>query len=112
MYHSKKNESLSMCTPASCSRFSANCNRLINQASGEFVAIYHADDVYDKLMVEKQQSYLNSKKHLAGVFTLANIVNSKGELLKKKLFTLNSLIHRPTLQKTGGSEFHRKELEP
>ena len=57
--------------------FSANCNRLINQASGEFIAIYHADDVYDKLMVEKQQSYLNSKKHLAGVFTSANIINSK-----------------------------------
>ena len=71
--------------------FAANCNRLINQASGEFIAVYHADDIYDKLMVEKQLCYLKHKKHLAGAFTSANTINSKGDLLKKKLFTLDLL---------------------
>ena len=71
--------------------FAANCNRLVNQASGEFIAVYHADDVYGKLIVEKQLCYLKCKKHLAGVFTLANIINSKGKLLKEKISILDLL---------------------
>lgn len=35
--------------------YSSNCNKLISLARGEYVAIFHSDDVYESSIVEKKK---------------------------------------------------------
>jgi glycosyltransferase involved in cell wall biosynthesis len=59
--------------------YSENCNKLISQSKGEYIAIYHSDDVYDLTIVEKEVKALDENLDLAGVFTLANQIDEIGE---------------------------------
>jgi glycosyltransferase involved in cell wall biosynthesis len=79
--------------------YSKNCNKLISQCSGEYISIFHSDDLYDMTIVEKQVDALNKNSDLLGVFTsffkineydhyIMNVVypfNSKNKLLKVNL---------------------------
>ncbi|MBT3581334.1 glycosyltransferase family 2 protein [bacterium] len=66
--------------------FAENCNRLIRAAKADYVALYHADDVYEPEMVATEIAKLLKYPELAGVFTLMKI--KRGEQLKqpKNLF--------------------------
>jgi glycosyltransferase involved in cell wall biosynthesis len=52
--------------------FSENCNKIVSLAKGEFVAIYHSDDVYNEDIVSAQATLLNRDNDVAGVFTFMN----------------------------------------
>ena len=54
----------------------ANFTRCIELAKGEFIAIYHSDDIYLPNMVEKQVQVFQDNSTLGAVFTSANIINS------------------------------------
>lgn len=58
--------------------YARNLNKLINLAQSEYVAIYHADDVYHPDIVEQEACFLNQNKELAGCFTLAKTIDSQG----------------------------------
>ncbi|TFH92995.1 glycosyltransferase [Vibrio ouci] len=58
--------------------YSGNCNKLIKQAKGEFVAIYHSDDIYHDRIVEHQVSLLLENKEVAGCFTNYSYIDEKG----------------------------------
>lgn len=58
--------------------YSGNCNKLIGLANGEFVAIYHSDDIYEPTIVQKQVELLMNDNDLAGCFTLFSKINSNG----------------------------------
>ncbi|MEI8672067.1 glycosyltransferase family 2 protein [Vibrio sp. SA48] len=58
--------------------YSGNCNKLINMANGEFVAIYHSDDVYNPNIVKEQVELLVGNEDLAGCFTRFNKIASNG----------------------------------
>jgi glycosyltransferase involved in cell wall biosynthesis len=60
----------------------ANFNKLINMAQGEFIAIYHADDVYDKNIVEDCVRVLSKNATVGFVGTMGTIINSEGNLLR------------------------------
>jgi len=58
-----------------------NCNRIIGLAKGEFLAIYHSDDVYEPTIVEEQVKFLQTHKGTMAVFTEGHIINSRGEII-------------------------------
>ncbi|MDE1309873.1 glycosyltransferase [Vibrio aestuarianus subsp. cardii] len=59
-----------------------NCNKLIHKSNGDFIAIYHSDDIYSCEIVEKQVDYLIRNEKMAGCFTNFSMINSDGEHLK------------------------------
>ena len=58
-----------------------NCNKCIKKARGEFIAIYHSDDIYDKDIVKKEVNILESSPYIGAVFTLGKIINKDGKLI-------------------------------
>ena len=55
-----------------------NFNRCIALAEGKYSAIFHADDVYERHMVEKQVAFLEAHPTAGGVFTEATLVDERG----------------------------------
>jgi glycosyltransferase involved in cell wall biosynthesis len=60
----------------------ANFNRLISLAQGEFIAIYHADDVYDENIVKESIGMLMEKPSIGLVGTMGTIIGCDGEYLR------------------------------
>jgi glycosyltransferase involved in cell wall biosynthesis len=52
-----------------------NFTRCIQLAMGKYTAIYHADDVYEPDIVERQVSFLEAHPDVGAVFTEATIIN-------------------------------------
>ena len=57
----------------------ANFSRCIELASGEYIAIFHADDLYLPNMIEKQVQAFQDNPSVGAVFTLAKYINDRGE---------------------------------
>lgn len=55
-----------------------NFNRCIGLAEGKYTAIFHADDVYERHMVEKQVAFLEAHPTAGGVFTEAALIDENG----------------------------------
>jgi len=60
----------------------ANFNRCIESANGEFIAIFHSDDIYDKEIITKQVEYLNGCPNSGAVSTLAYDIDEEGNIFK------------------------------
>ncbi len=61
-----------------------NFNRCIAAAEGEYTVIFHADDVYEPLMVESQVAFLEDHPECSAVATGASIINGKGEKIGER----------------------------
>ena len=61
----------------------ANFNRCIELAQGEYIAIYHSDDIYLPNMVEKQVQAFQKSPAIGAVFTMVSLINSKNEVIGK-----------------------------
>jgi glycosyltransferase involved in cell wall biosynthesis len=59
----------------------ANFSRCIELASGEYIAIFHADDLYLPNMIEKQVRAFHDNPSVGAVFTLASIINDRDEII-------------------------------
>lgn len=64
--------------------YSGNLNKIIELASSEYIAIYHADDVYESTIVEEQVKFLDENKELAGCFTLGKMIDENGKEIKNR----------------------------
>lgn len=60
-----------------------NWGRCIELASGEYIAIFHADDLYKSDMVEKQVHVFQDNPAIGAVFTMANDINERDEVIGK-----------------------------
>lgn len=58
-----------------------NFNRCIALARGEFTALFHADDVYEPEMVERQIAFLKKHPIAGGVFTQARLIDQTGTVI-------------------------------
>lgn len=67
----------------------ANFNRCINLAEGSYTAIYHADDLYDCRMVERQVDFLESHIQAGAVFTEAELIDENGNKIGKINFPMH-----------------------
>ena len=56
----------------------ANFTRCIELAEGRYTAIFHADDVYERTMVERQVAFLESHADIGAVFTRAATIDEHG----------------------------------
>lgn len=57
-----------------------NFNECIRLAEGKYTAIFHADDLYEPQMVERQVAFLEAHPEAAAVFTEARLVDEHGEI--------------------------------
>lgn len=71
-----------MRNPANLGQFE-NVNALIRRARGEYVAVYHSDDVYTPQIVEREASFLRSHPQVGAVFALDWRINVRGEIVGK-----------------------------
>ena len=60
-----------------------NWNRCFQYVHGEFMAIFHADDVYLPQMVSRQIETFKKYPRIGGVFTQGNIINELDEVVGK-----------------------------
>jgi GT2 family glycosyltransferase len=63
--------------PANVGQF-ANVNAGLERARGELVAVYHADDVYEPEIVEREVAFLREHPDAGAVFTLATYIDPAG----------------------------------
>lgn len=56
----------------------ANVNRGIASAKGTFVAVYHADDIYEPEIVSREVAYLEEHPQAGAVFALATFIDEAG----------------------------------
>lgn len=66
--------------------FSGNVNKLIDLAKSEYIAIYHADDIYDSRIIEEQIKYLLENNEIAGCFTLGKQIDENGQNIRSKFY--------------------------
>lgn len=59
-----------------------NFTKCIELATGEYIAIYHADDVYNAQMIEREVDFLESHAECGAVFTSGNLINEKNTIIK------------------------------
>lgn len=81
-----------------------NFNRCIQLAEGKYTAIFHADDLYEPEMVERQVAFLESHSEAGAVFTEACLIDERGAMigelhLPKELKSLNELYDFATMFK-------------
>jgi len=73
-----------------------NFSKAVHLASGEYIGLFHADDLYLPEMVEKQVAAFQKFPSAGAVFTLANHINSRGEIIGESHFPIelnNAEIH-------------------
>ncbi len=56
----------------------ANFNKLINQAKGDYIAIYHADDVYHDTIVEESVKVLQNDQSIGLVGAMGTVIDQNG----------------------------------
>jgi glycosyltransferase involved in cell wall biosynthesis len=55
-------------------------NKAVSLARGDFVAIYHTDDVYEPTIVEKEVDYLRSHPEAGAVFCMDHFIDDEGQV--------------------------------
>lgn len=73
--------------------YSGNLNKIIELSDSEYIAIYHADDIYEATIIEEQVKFLQENKELAGCFTLGKMIDENGKLIKNSFFCFKKLLH-------------------
>ena len=58
-----------------------NFSRCIELATGDYIAIFHADDLYTPDMVQKQVQAFQDNPSIGAVFTMANRINDHDEVI-------------------------------
>ena len=61
----------------------ANFTRCVELANGEYIAVFHSDDLYLPDMVKKQVEAFQKSPTIGAVFTMASLINSKNEVIGK-----------------------------
>jgi len=77
---------------------------LVKMARGEYVAVYHSDDVYASAIVAESVAVLNNDANIGMIGTMANIINGNGnaigefrlhealKLLRRSKFSFNEIM--------------------
>ena len=57
-----------------------NVNACIRRSSGQLVAVYHSDDIYDATIVEEEVAFLGANPEAGAVFALDRWIDSTGRV--------------------------------
>jgi len=58
-------------------------NWAVEHARGDFIAVYHSDDVYEPSIVEREVAYLQSHPDVGAVFALDRYIDEDGKVFGK-----------------------------
>lgn len=58
-----------------------NFDRCMFSATGKYTAIFHADDVYEPMILTKQVEVLQQNEEVGAVFTGAKLINERGQYI-------------------------------
>jgi glycosyltransferase involved in cell wall biosynthesis len=101
-------------------------NRAVRDSRGEFVAIYHADDVYDAQIVERELAFLREHEDVGAVFCLDRFIDESGREYRRlavptaltgttvfdaALLAENLLRHKNTFLRTPSVMFRRAAFD-
>ncbi|MEP6690045.1 MAG: glycosyltransferase [Gemmatimonadaceae bacterium] len=101
-------------------------NRAVRESRGEYVAIYHADDVYDPTIVERELAFLLEHDEVGAVFCLDRFIDEAGreygrlqlpaELETTRVFDAALLVesllrHKNTFLRTPSVMFRRAAFD-
>jgi glycosyltransferase involved in cell wall biosynthesis len=70
--------------------YSSNCNKLISLAKGDYIAIYHSDDVYVADIVQQEVNFLNNNLDFLGVFTSFEKINALNSIIPNTKYPIQS----------------------
>ena len=70
--------------------YSSNCNKLLSLAKGDYVAIYHSDDVYEADIVQEEVDFLNNNPNCLGVFTSFQEIDALSRILSNSKYPIKS----------------------
>ncbi len=56
-----------------------NWNRCLEMATGKYITIFHADDIYEKNIISKEVEFLERYENCVAVFTAADLISSTGK---------------------------------
>jgi GT2 family glycosyltransferase len=56
-------------------------NLVAGMANGEYVAIYHSDDVYEPTIVEREVGYLEARPDVGAVFTMCRLIDESDAVI-------------------------------
>lgn len=73
------------CTDGAGGDAESNFTRCLNLGRGDYTAIFHADDLYDPTIIEKEVLLLENNKDTCGVLSFATQIDDKGRLGKTYL---------------------------
>lgn len=59
----------------------SNFTRCIEIGSGQYMAIFHSDDIYECDIIQKQVAYLDSHPEVSAVFTQATLIDENGVVI-------------------------------
>jgi glycosyltransferase involved in cell wall biosynthesis len=65
-----------------CRSSCQNWNSLVHLGSGDYVGIFHADDVYEPSLVQKQVDLLDHNPQCSGVFPIIRRINVAGQFIE------------------------------
>jgi glycosyltransferase involved in cell wall biosynthesis len=75
---------------------SGNVNKaIVEEASGEYIAIHHSDDVWLPQKLENQVEFLDSNPQVGAVFCKAHIIDENGKQLADKTHFYNTIFDQP-----------------
>ena len=63
----------------------ANWSKCVQLATGEYIAVFHSDDLYLPDMVEEQVRVLHDNPSVGAVFTMANFINDRDEIIGESI---------------------------
>jgi glycosyltransferase involved in cell wall biosynthesis len=101
-------------------------NRGVRESRGDYVAIYHADDVYDDRIVERELAFLRARSDVGAVFCLDRFIDESGreynrlrlpkaldrvDLFDTKLLADSLLRYKNTFLRTPSVMFRRAAFE-
>lgn len=78
--------------------YAGNCNKLVSLARGDFISIYHSDDIYSDEIVRKQVDYLIRNKEVAGCFTNYMTIDSNGNEKKNRHLKLFDIFKKKEIK--------------
>lgn len=66
--------------------YSGNLNKLIELATAEYIAVYHADDLYESTIIQEEINFLLTNPDLAGCFSLGKLIDCNEKKIKNTIF--------------------------
>lgn len=63
----------------------SNFNYSISLATGEYIAIYHADDIYDRTIIDREVRFLQENESAGCVFTSSHLIDEYDKILKAEI---------------------------